>query len=70
MTGTGRHVLYLHIYMLQSTIIAIPNGFKTRVTFHRDYFSIKGEQGELLQSGFVTGMYSICMCTNLQLRIV
>ena len=40
MTETGLHVLYLYTYeiMLQSTIIVIPNGFKT-VTFYRDYFS-------------------------------
>ena len=45
MTGTGLHVLYLNTYeiWLQSTIIVIPNGFKTTVTSHRDYFSIKGD---------------------------
>ena len=43
MTGTGLHV-YLHTYeiLLQSTVMKA-------ATFHRDYFPIKGEQGELLQ---------------------
>ena len=35
MTETGLHVLYLYTY---TTIIVIPNGFKTTVTFYRDYF--------------------------------
>ena len=42
MTETGLHVVYLYTYeiRLQSTIIiVIPNGFKTTVTFYRDYFS-------------------------------
>ena len=40
MTETGLHVLYLYTYeiRLRSTIIVIPNGFKTTVTFYRDYF--------------------------------
>ena len=40
MTETGLHVLYLYTYeiSLRSTIIVIPNGFKTTVTFYRDYF--------------------------------
>ena len=40
MTETGLHVLYLYTYeiRLQSTIIVIPNGFQTTVTFYWDYF--------------------------------
>ena len=41
MTETGLHVLYLYTYeiRLQSTIIVIPSGLKTTVTFYQDYFS-------------------------------
>ena len=40
MTETELHVLYLYTYeiRLQSTIIVIPNEFKTTVTFYWDYF--------------------------------